>query len=81
MYADRAGTVLAVPAFKVKVKDPTASGDAFVAALAIARAEALPPAEAVRFANAAGALATTSSGAQPSLPKREDVDQMVARWG
>lgn len=81
MYADAAGTVLAVPAFKVKVKDTTAAGDAFTAALAVARAEGMAVSEAVRFANAAGALSSTVAGAQPSLPKREDVDQVVARWG
>jgi ribokinase len=80
LYASPDGTVLHVPAFKVKVKDTTAAGDAFTAGLAIARAEGMPPAEALRFANAAGAIACMNEGAQPSLPKRGDVEEMMRRW-
>lgn len=80
MYAAPDGTLLQVPAFKVKVKDTTAAGDAFTAGLAVARAEGLPPAEALRFANAAGAIACMNEGAQPSLPKRPDVEEMMRRW-
>ncbi|MEI6502922.1 MAG: hypothetical protein WCP21_18075, partial [Armatimonadota bacterium] len=36
---------------------------------------------AVRFANAAGALACTKFGAQPSLPRRRDVEQLLADNG
>ena len=35
-------------------------------------------AEAVRFASAAGALATTKHGAQPSLPRLQEVERMLA---
>lgn len=82
LYASRvaAETFLHVPAFKVKVKDTTAAGDAFTAGLAVARAEGRPTAEALRFANAAGALACTEVGAQPSLPSRLDVDDVIRRW-
>ena len=68
-------------AFKVKVVDTTAAGDAFTAALAIARAEQLGWSDTLRFANAAGALTTTAFGAQPALPTREAVDRLVQRAG
>jgi ribokinase len=67
-----------VPSFPVPVVDTTAAGDAFVGGLAVAmlRGTSLP--EAVRFANACGALAVTRAGAQPSLPGRNDVERLMA---
>jgi ribokinase len=58
--------------------DTTASGDAFNGALAVAlaRDESFP--QAVRFANAAGAITATRLGAQPSLPTREELDRFIA---
>ncbi len=66
------------PGFEVEAVDTTAAGDAFAGALAVraARAEAL--AESVRFANAAGALATTRPGAQPSLPNAAAIERLLA---
>jgi len=59
--------------FPVDAVDTTAAGDAFAGALAAAwpAADKLP--EAVRFANAAGALAATRHGAQSSIPSRHDI--------
>jgi ribokinase len=65
--------------YKVKVVDMTAAGDAFTAGLAVARAESLVLRDSLRFANAAGALACTSFGAQPALPARDAVDQLIKR--
>lgn len=62
-----------VPAFKVKPVDTTAAGDVFNGALAVALAEGKGIMEAVRFANAAGALSVTRLGAQPSAPKRMEI--------
>ncbi|MFN4243591.1 MAG: ribokinase [Tepidisphaerales bacterium] len=72
--------LLQVPAFKVKAADPTGAGDAFTAALAVAMAESRPPAEALRFANAAGALACTHEGAFGAMPHRSDVEDLCKRW-
>jgi len=61
-----------MPAFPVNAVDTTAAGDAFTAALAIAWGS-MPLAETLSFANAAGALAATVAGAQPSMPALESV--------
>jgi len=39
----------------------------------------LPLRDAVQFANACGALAVTRAGAQPSLPRREEVERLAGR--
>jgi ribokinase len=67
-----AGSLL-LPAFCVQAVDTTAAGDAFVGGFAVALSEGLPPAEALRWGSAAGALAATRPGAQSSLPKRDEV--------
>jgi ribokinase len=57
-------------AYRVKVVDTTAAGDAFMGGLACGLAEKKPIHEVLRIADGAGALATTKLGAQPSLPSR-----------
>jgi ribokinase len=66
-------------AFRVKAIDTTAAGDACLGALATSLAENKPIREALRFANAAGALATTKLGAQPSLPLRKDLEVFLSK--
>jgi ribokinase len=61
---------LFVPAFPVAAVDSTAAGDVFNASLAVALAEGKEITEALRFANAAGAISVTRMGAQPSVPMR-----------
>lgn len=73
------GGVSMVPAFSVEAVDSTAAGDAFVGSFAVALAEGRPLEEAVRWGNAAGALATTKMGAQPSLPTREGLERLLPR--
>jgi len=67
-----------VPAFRVEAADTTAAGDAFVAGLAVAVLRGMSLLEAVRFANAAGAVAVTRAGAQPSLPRAPEVEELLA---
>ncbi|MGQ9493557.1 MAG: ribokinase [Anaerolineae bacterium] len=67
-----------VPGFAVDVVDTTAAGDAFNGGLAVALADGKSLAEAVRFANACGALAATKMGAQPSLPTANEVARFLA---
>lgn len=66
-------------AFKVNVVDTTAAGDAFMGALACGLSEGMPILKALRFANGAGALATTKLGAQPSLPLRKDLEIFLSK--
>ncbi len=68
-----------LPPFPVEARDATAAGDAFAAALAVGRARGLEWAEACRFAAAAGALAATRLGAQPSLPGLAEVETLLER--
>ena len=57
--------------------DTTGAGDTFTAALTVALVEGMQPDEALKFACAAGACATTRKGAQPSLPTRAEVDALL----
>jgi len=66
------------PAFRIEAVDPTAAGDAFTAAFTVQYAAGATIEEAIRFANAAGALAATKLGAQPSLPKRQEVEAFLS---
>lgn len=66
-----------VPPFEVRSVDTVAAGDAFNGGLAVALAEGRPLADAVRFAAAAGALATTRQGAMIAMPYREETDALL----
>ena len=67
------------PALRVEAVDATGAGDAFNAALAVALAEGRPLPDAGRLATAAGALCVTRTGAQPSMPTRQEVETALAR--
>jgi ribokinase len=58
---------------EVEAVDTTGAGDTFVGALVVAMLEGMAPADALRFACAAGALTATKAGAQSSLPTRGEV--------
>ena len=61
----------------VKAVDGTAAGDAFTACLLVSLLEERPRDEALRRACAAGALAASRSGAQPSLPAAREIDAIL----
>ena len=63
----------------VDAVDGTAAGDAFTGCLLVSLLEGRPEAEALGRACAAGALAASRFGAQPSLPTAAEVDAIVAR--
>jgi ribokinase len=62
---------------RVKAVDGTAAGDAFTACLVVSLLEEREPDEALRRACAAGALAASRFGAQPSLPTADEVDAIL----
>lgn len=68
-----------IPAFPVRAVDSTAAGDAFIGGLSCALAQQLSVEEALRWGNAAGALAVTRKGAQSSLPSREELENFLAQ--
>ncbi len=61
----------------VTAVDAVGAGDAFVGAITVALLDGQAPDQALRFACAAGALAATRAGAQPSLPERGEVEALL----
>jgi ribokinase len=61
----------------VETVDGTAAGDAFTAGLVVSLLEGREPEEGLRRACAAGAIAASRFGAQPSLPTLEEVDAIL----
>jgi ribokinase len=76
LSADSSG-MLRVPGYPVKAVDTVAAGDSFNGALACQLIRGMPLPEAIRFANAVGALTVTREGAIPSLPTLEEVEQFT----
>jgi ribokinase len=62
----------------VDAVDGTAAGDAFTACLLVSLLEGRGEEEALRRACAAGALAASRHGAQPSLPTAAEIDAILA---
>jgi len=63
----------------VTAVDGTGAGDAFTACLVVSLLEGRSRREALRRACAAGAIAASRLGAQPSLPTAAEVDAILAR--
>jgi ribokinase len=61
----------------VEAVDGTAAGDAFTACLVVSLLEGRDREEALRRACAAGAIAASRFGAQPSLPAADEVDAIL----
>ena len=72
------GRCYALPAAPVDVVDSTGAGDAFVGALAAALERGLALRAALPWAVAAGSLACTGHGAQPSLPDAARIAPVAA---
>jgi ribokinase len=73
------GPIEAVQALPVEAVDTVGAGDTFCGYLAAALAERLPLKAALRLATAAGSLACTKTGAQPSIPMRDEVEVALSR--
>jgi ribokinase len=65
----------------VEVKDPTAAGDSFVGAFTTAVCVGLNHSQALDFANYTATLTVSRMGAQPSLPKLDEVIQLMKEQG
>lgn len=63
----------------VEAVDGTAAGDAFTACLVVSLLEGRDREDALRRACAAGALAASRPGAQPSLPTAAEVDEILGK--
>lgn len=70
-------TATLIEPFRVTAVDTTAAGDAFAGAFAVRQAEGTSLTEAVRFANAAGALAASREGAQPGMATRDEIESLL----
>ena len=88
LCGEKKGTV---PGYRVNAVDTTGAGDAFLGAL-LSRLKGYSPAEirgmdreeiisAVRFANAAGALAVTGKGAIPAIRERREIEKFLEEHG
>ncbi len=76
VVADESGARHIAP-FPVTALDTTAAGDAFAGALAVRLAHGDSLSTAARFASAAGAIAATRHGAQPSMPTAAEIAQLI----
>lgn len=64
---------------KVDAVDGTAAGDAFTACMVVSLLEGRDREEALRRSCAAGAIAASRLGAQPSLPTAAEIDDILGR--
>ena len=63
------------------VAETTGAGDAFIGGFAVALAEGVEPARAVRFGCSTAAISVTRPGTAPSMPRREEIVALLQREG
>jgi ribokinase len=81
LFLDGARSVL-IPAFRAgAVVETAGAGDAFNGGFAAALAEGADPVEAARFGCAVAGISVTRAGTAPSMPKRHEVTELLARAG
>lgn len=78
LVVDDAG-VHALGAYTVPIVDSVGAGDAFCGTLAAWLARGEPLRSSATYASAAGALAVTKPGAEPSMPTRDEVAALIER--
>ena len=67
------GTVQGIDALVIEAVDATAAGDCFCGALAAQLAAGVDLRRACAFANRAAGISVSRPGAQPSIPRAEDI--------
>jgi sugar/nucleoside kinase (ribokinase family) len=80
-YVESPGEAFISPGFAVRPIDTTGAGDCFAAAFLAAIIRGGSLAEAARFANAAGALATLGMGGGDSAPTLQQVEEFLKGRG
>ena len=70
-----------VPAFAVEEVDPTGAGDTFAATFVTCWLRGLPPEEALRLSNAAGALAVRRKGPMEGTSTEAEIAEFLAAQG
>lgn len=68
-----------VPAIPQKAVDTTAAGDVYCGALCVALSEGSSIQNAMLFATAASSISVMRKGAQPSIPTREEVLDLIGK--
>ena len=68
-----------VSAIKVTAVETTGAGDAFNGGFATAIAEGLPIETALKFATCTSAISVTRHGSSPSMPKREEILELLEK--
>jgi ribokinase len=70
------GIELHIESPRVKVRDTTGAGDAFVGAFSLSLASGKPIADAVKFANSTAAISVTKDGTQSGLPNFKEASAL-----
>ncbi len=73
-------TALRLPVFPIEAADATGAGDNFLAGFVSETLRGSSPEEALRFANACGAICTTAVGAATALKNREQVLEFLREF-
>ena len=79
-YASK-GMLKLFPAFPISPVDTTAAGDAFNGGLAVMIGAGKPVGEAIRFANASGAVCAMRAGSQTAIGNRNEVEKLIDENG
>lgn len=79
LYHDGSASVH-IPAVSAgPVKETTGAGDAFNGGFAAALVRGMDPVDAVRFATATAAISVTRPGTAPSMPRLEEIEELLGR--
>jgi ribokinase len=76
LLASTSSEILTLETYAVDAVDTTGAGDAFVGAFVSALNNGAPLKQALDFANAAGAVATTAEGASTAVPTPTEVENL-----